>query len=259
MLKVYKVSSSWLYNLLWKPYCMQSKQNYFSLNILTFYSHKVNMRSLSVVLPSWASGNTVLFCVAVGSGAPECAPQAVVDPGPTRCTTPSYCSRAGDHQGSTGPFTATTNCQESDTYLVPLFRLISQFQIWLVWLFMYITLIEFYSYCSINLSVISGNILQTKRKRLRKNQCPDSVKGETQGSLFLANLWCLLQWSYWCSSWFAIYHNLTQEWRSHPAMQHSDHNDYLKRVHAWWQTQCPSWQNCPLSALLLVRHNTQVK
>lgn len=57
----------------------------------------------------------VISVVAVGSGAPERAPQAPVDPGPSCCTAPGHCCRTGDHQGCTGPSAATEDHQGSGT------------------------------------------------------------------------------------------------------------------------------------------------
>lgn len=57
----------------------------------------------------------VLSVVAVGSGAPERAPQAAADPGSSCCTAPGHCCRTGDHQGCTGPSAATEDQQGSGT------------------------------------------------------------------------------------------------------------------------------------------------
>lgn len=45
--------------------------------------------------------------VDVGSGAPQRAPQAAFDPGSSCSTAAGHCGRTGDHQGCTGPPTAT--------------------------------------------------------------------------------------------------------------------------------------------------------
>lgn len=60
----------------------------------------------------------VISVVAVGSGAPERAPQAAVDPGPSCCPTSGHCRRTGDHQGCTGSSAATEDQQRSATHTV---------------------------------------------------------------------------------------------------------------------------------------------
>ena len=56
----------------------------------------------------------VISVVAVGSGAPERAPQAAVDSGSSCSTAPGHCCRTGDHQGRTGPSAATEGWQGLD-------------------------------------------------------------------------------------------------------------------------------------------------
>lgn len=59
---------------------------------------------------------TVYFSVAVGSGAPQCAPQAAFDPGSSCSTASGHCGRTGDHQGCTGPPAETKVQQRSAAY-----------------------------------------------------------------------------------------------------------------------------------------------
>lgn len=57
----------------------------------------------------------VISVLAVGSGAPERAPQAAVDPGPSCRPAPGHSCSTGDHQGCTGPTAATEDQQGSGT------------------------------------------------------------------------------------------------------------------------------------------------
>ncbi len=73
--------------------------------------------NINVDVPRFHSGITgnVISVVAVGSGAPERAPQVAVDPGSSCCTAPGHCCGTGDHQGCTGPSAATEDQQGSGT------------------------------------------------------------------------------------------------------------------------------------------------